>query len=111
MKKTHAQETLSATLTVHVYVEGGPDRGGVPACAGTQCPSETQPLRISRLGPNGEVVSSVETAEHTIHVSPGTYEILALGRYVSGVDVGFTSTTEAVGAGQELEVTLKIAAK
>ena len=56
-------------------------------------------------------MSSIETKEHTVHVAPGKYEIVALGRYVGGVDVGFTPTSVTVSAGQELEVSLEIAGK
>ena len=72
-------ETLSATLIVHL-----------PGCRGV-LPNETaadrreaeeaastEPLRIEKLGPEGKVLSSLITAEHTIHVAPGTYEIQAV---------------------------------
>ena len=92
-KKSSAPEALSATLIVHVYESGGVTvcAPAPPKCRGiTPRPNETRPLRISRFGRNGEVVSSIETKEHTVHVAPGKYEIVALGRYVGGVDVGFT---------------------
>ena len=85
---------------------------GPPNCQETPTrANETRPLRISRLGRNGEVLSSVETKEHAIRVAPGKYEIVALGRYVDGVDVGFSPTTVNVSAGQKLEVSLEIAEK
>lgn len=60
-----APENLSNTISVHVSVNGRPD--------------PTQALRLTRLGPKGEAVSSIETSEHDVHVSRGTFEIALAG--------------------------------
>ena len=93
------EEALSATLIIHVYLDGGPLGAH---CYGTNCPDEAQPLRITRLGANGEALSTAET-QHAVQVAPGQYEISGLdGR--GGGPLG--STKVSVSACQELEVML-----
>jgi hypothetical protein len=62
---TATTEALSGTINVTVTDGGRPATG--------------LPLRITRLGPKGEHVSSLVTGEQTIHVSPGTFEVTVLG--------------------------------
>jgi hypothetical protein len=105
VKVSPAPETLSATLIVHVYVGGGPPGDG---CTGPpQCPSESQDLRISRLGPEGEIVRSVETHQHTIRLAPGRYELTAW----TGSRGSSPSTQVTLSEHQKLDATLVINAK
>jgi hypothetical protein len=109
VKKSPAPAAPSATLIVHVYVVGGPVKEGRgPACSGTRCPSEHQPLRISRLGPSGEVMRTIETSQDTVHIAPGRYEVTAWERHGGWHS---PSTQVILSEDQELEVTLKVPAK
>ena len=58
-------------------------------------------MRITRLGAGGEVLSSIETSEHTVYVAPGQYEVAAVGLNGGGA-LGSAKVT--VSTGQELEV-------
>lgn len=77
-----APEVLSATIIVHVYASYGTECT-VEQAANHECgPSleEGARLRVSRLGPSGEVVRSMKTKSHTVQVAPGRYEVeLAVG--------------------------------
>lgn len=98
---TPAPEALSATLIIHVYGCGGPVMG---------CHHyEDLALLVTRLGPAGEALSSIELhpESHTVHVAPGEYEVAYLtepgGRPVTGFD---RSARATVVAGQEQEIKL-----
>ena len=85
-------EGLSATIILHFQAEGSNGQEGFLGTA-------QEPLRVSRLGPKGEVLNSVETREDTLHVPPGRYEIALL-------DVGGSPPMMVtVKAGQVLEQT------
>ena len=61
-----------ATLIVHVYSTVGSEvLPGEPSLV----PDETDPVRVTKLGRHGEPLNSRETKDHTLHVSPGLYEI------------------------------------
>ena len=73
----------------------------LPGCSDTKCREvENAAIAVDKLGPNGKVVSSVETAARTIHVAPGEYEV---GR---GEMAEESPKRVAVKAGQTVEVTL-----
>jgi hypothetical protein len=77
--------------------------GPVPVPGQERCrPKESQPLRITRLGPGGEDLSSVETENHTVHLAPGRYEIGAAEAHSES-----RPTQVIVSAGQELAITLE----
>lgn len=89
-------EVPSATLLVKVYTVGGP-------APGAEQPDEGQLIRVSRIGPGGETLSTIETHEHTILVVPGTYQIAALDGF--GL---IPSETVVVGAYEERVVSLTL---
>jgi hypothetical protein len=95
MKRIPAPEALSATIAVHVIA------CGVAELSETCRPLETASLRITRLGSDGEDLS-IETQNHTVHVTPGHYEVALV----------LPTVTEpkwvTVSKGQTLDVTLKI---
>lgn len=99
---TSAPEALTGTIIFHEYGIGGPPLPGtdVPVCHGTTCPQEGGKVYVARvgegerLGPNGEILSSIETAERVIHVAPGEYEV---GRKVTVVHDGPAGETEPLG--------------
>jgi hypothetical protein len=96
---TTSAPEATATIIVHVYEIGGPapPRG----CYDTKCPEEKASISLRRLGPNREVLSTLETTTHTIPVTPGVY-VLRLGPFV-GQGEGKTVTVEV---GQTVEVVL-----
>lgn len=103
-KRSPPPEALSATLIVHVYESYGADCKR-EAAENDECgPSldEAAPLRISRLGRNRQVVSSIDSKNHTVHVTPGLYEV-ALAGHIRPEPLRVT-----VSAGQTVEVTLEI---
>lgn len=95
-------EALTGAIVVHVYDEGGPPIGG---CTGTICPAEGGKVYVARvgkgekLGPKGEIVSSIESTQHTIHVPPGEYEVRPAGETEPLQERRVT-----VSAGQTVEV-------
>ena len=62
------EEAPSATLIIHVFTFGGgrltPEEVARYPNGGR--PDEGQPLRISKLGPNGEVLSSIASSSHRV---------------------------------------------
>ena len=104
-KGRHAECKKSSTLIIHVYAGGGGPQPTQEEMARYPHgrPLEAKPVRISRVGPKDEVLSSIETRHHTVHVVPGQYEITALGGD-GGTDS--TSTKVALKADQQLEVTV-----
>lgn len=64
--------------------------------------AEGEPLRIEKLGSGGQVLSTLITTEHTLHVAPGSYEIQG------GFDTEpvAESAQVIVSTGQTLEVML-----
>jgi hypothetical protein len=97
--KTSPQKTLTATIVVHVYWVGVPYPQ--PWCPETTCREvESEAIAVDKLGPNGEVVSSVETAARTIRVARGEYDVGRGGRAEE------SPKRVAVKAGQTVEVTL-----
>jgi hypothetical protein len=96
-----AEEASSATIIVHTEACAPTPR---PGPVNEQCrPDETVLLRISRLGPNGEVLTRAETENHTVRVTPGRYEI----RAGEPNNEEWRPAQVTVGAGQELAVTLE----
>lgn len=91
----------SATIIVHVYLDGGP--GGPNSCYGTKCPAENDPLYVEKLGPIGEVVSAFEAKGHTILVAPGEYEVAF---YNDRPSWNLRDNKVAVIAGQTVELTV-----
>lgn len=87
-------EALSATLVVHVSESGSPN--------------ESAPIYVAKLKANGQVLTGFQTSEHTVHVSPGAYEISALSVF-NPTTVSFQSPRRVtVAAGQQLEVMLEL---
>ena len=102
-------EALSATVIVHVYLLTAPiPEVGKPGRS-ERIPEETQPLRMIRRGTDGEVASSIETSEHTLHVAPGSYEIQVIETGRGGG--AYDPKDVAVTTGQTQEVTLEIEQK
>jgi hypothetical protein len=66
-----------------------------------------EPLRITRLGSKGEHVNSLITGEHTLHVAPGTFEVIVLG---TPPENGLTGAGQkvTVGAYQERQITIAV---
>jgi hypothetical protein len=90
---TGTPETSSATLVVHVSKGGQADEGVA--------------LHIAKLE-DGQPVRGLETSEHTVHVTPGQYEITVLN-IVNPTTVGVLARKiVTVSAGQTAEVTLEI---
>ena len=83
---------------MHVVGSGGPPAAG-------QQPLESQPLRVSLLGPFGEIVSSTETTEHTMTLAPGEYLIEVLN---AKGGAALKETKATVPASQSLEVTIDV---
>lgn len=121
-KPRRTPEALSATLVIHLYSEGAipvpgcaelppakrPEERGEVECRGNvlwERRQEEGPVRITRLGASGEAVGSLVTAERTVHVAPGVYEVTSTG--------GTRSTPQkvTVRAGQTLEVAVKLVSK
>jgi hypothetical protein len=96
----------AGTLIVHVYREGGaaPPYG----CWGTQCPEEGRPVYVARIGPGGEILSRIETGDHTITVVAGVYAVALFESVFERGSVGPEMKTVTVGAGQTVEVTLDL---
>jgi hypothetical protein len=97
------EEALSATIIVHVYGCSGP--------AGGCRYYEDLALLITRLGPAGEALSSIELhpESHTVHVAPGEYEVAYLTKPGGRPVTGFGQSARAtVVAGQELEIELRM---
>jgi hypothetical protein len=85
-----------ATLVVHVNKA---DENGTEA-------DETAPLFIAKFS-HDEFVGKLKTTEHTVHVTPGHYEITALA--ITNETTAAQATTKVeVTAGQTVEVTLTI---
>jgi hypothetical protein len=93
---TSTPEALSATLIVHVY-EAGP--------TGTQA-DESAPLFISKHGAAGSL-GVLETTAHTVHVTPGEYEIDALD-VTNPTTVALAPTLVTVTPGETKEVSLTL---
>lgn len=97
---TSIPEALTGTIVVHVDAVGGPPPP--LGCSGTKCPVEGGTIYLVRVGsgerrgPRGEILSSIETHEHTLRVAPGEYEVGA---------TSFEKQRVTVGAGQTIEVT------
>jgi hypothetical protein len=89
-------EALSATLIVHVYKAGG---------SATEADEEA-PLHISKLR-TGQFLGKLDTSEHTVHVTPGEYEVTALD-ITNPTTVALASTRVWVSAGQTQEVALTV---
>lgn len=88
---TPPPETLSNTILVHVSVNGRP--------------APKQPVLLTRLGPKGEAVSSVETSAHELHMSRGHFEVALRGTPTpTGPDVAKKVT---VGKNQVVTISLK----
>lgn len=92
-------EALSATLIVHVHGCGGP-LGGCRYY-------EDLALRITRLGPTGEALASIEPESHTVHVAPGVYEVAYLTER-GGRPVQSTRVTVIAGQEQEVRLTMNV---
>ena len=95
MTTTPTTEASTATLVIVVYSDnaapgsrGGPGGGRVT----------NEIFRVTRLGPAGEVLSSIETIEETLRLTPGEYQITL-------VLAPEYSAKATVGAGQEQKVT------
>jgi hypothetical protein len=96
-----AEGLKSATIVVHVYDEGGPAHEG---CSGTKCPAERATVFVNALNPDGEVLRSFQTTDHTISVEPGEYELAQSSALLTRSEGKMVT----VGAGQTSEVTLYI---
>jgi hypothetical protein len=95
------EAALSATIVIHTINCGNPppETTVKEGCRAV----ENAPLRISRLGPNGEALSRVETEDDTVEVAPGHYGVAAVWSY------GETPEKEVtVTARETVEVTLYI---
>ena len=90
------EETRPGMLIVHVV--------GSAAPGGPQ-PLESQLLRLSLLGPFGEITTSMETTEHTFKLAPGEYLIEVL-REKGGT--GLKETKATVSPAQTEEVTIDV---
>jgi hypothetical protein len=93
---TSTPEALSATLIVHVYKTSG---------TGTE-PDEGAPLFVAKHG-SAPSARGFETSEHTLHVTPGEYEITAL-EMTNPTTVALAPRTVMVSTGETKEVTLTI---
>ncbi len=92
------EETRPGMLVVHVIGNGGPPPGGPHSL-------ESQPLRVSLLGPFGEITTSTETTEHTLKLAPGEYLIEVLD---GKGGAALKETKATVSPAQEQEVTIEI---
>lgn len=84
-------EALTATLDIYVYPS-----------VGAAYPGVTANVHLTRLGPSGERLHTIAAGYRTVHVAPGTYEVLAEER--GGPQR--TSKVVTVTEDQELEVKL-----
>jgi hypothetical protein len=84
-------EALTGTLVISVY-----------ASVGAAHPGVTANVHVTRLGPSGERLHMIAAGYRTVHVAPGTYEVLAGER--GGPQR--TGKVVTVNEDQELEVTL-----
>lgn len=113
-----AADSGCATLSVHVYGEGG-----TKEIKGERPPRypENNPLLIARLGSGprcaverprcwGKVLSTTTTEERKVRLAPGHYGIAALESTRPGAHV-YTGKEVTVTAGQALDVTLIISLK
>jgi hypothetical protein len=90
---TSTPEAMSATLVIHVSKAGQPDEGAA--------------LHIAKLI-DSQPVRGLETSEHTLHVTPGQYEITVIN-ILNPTTVGFLARKiVTVSAGQTAEVTLEL---
>jgi hypothetical protein len=104
VKRMPAPEARSATIIVHTISCGGAEETqGDPEGPHSHCGplQNAKAVRISRLGPDREYLSSVETEDDTAHVVPGRYGVEAVGTISRETEV-------TVSAGRTVEVTLEI---
>ncbi len=90
---TPAAQALTGTIVVDV--------------SGDHSPAAEQGLRIARLDSKGQAVNTLETAEHTIHVAPGTFEVILLG---TPPEKGLAGAGQVVtvAANQEVKVAISL---
>jgi hypothetical protein len=87
-----AEETRPGMLVVHVVGSGGQ-------------PLENQLMRLSMLGPFGEITTTTESTEHTFKLAPGEYLIEVLAEKGSK---GLNETKATVSPAQTEEVTIDV---
>jgi hypothetical protein len=90
---TNTPEAMSATLSIHVTKAGQADEGVA--------------LHIAKLE-GGQPVRGLETSEHTLHVTPGEYEVTVLNIANPTTVSILARKIVTVAAGQTAEVTLEI---
>ncbi len=104
-----ARASQCATLIVHVYIVNGgierlsQERSRLPR----KVPDETQPLRIGKLGPDGEVTTDRITYKHKLRMAPGRYRIAVIERAAPGAHA-YQSKTLTMSAGQTLAIMLYV---
>jgi hypothetical protein len=104
-----AKASRCATLIIHVYIVNGgiermsQERSRLPR----RVPDETQPLRIGKLGPDGEVPTNRITEKHKLRVAPGRDRIAVIDRAAPGAHA-YQAKNVTVSAGQTLSAVLYI---